>query len=363
MSATHLSGQDTLLGQIQDVFRPAARNSTTNSTTAGMQAFNHDGLGFLTAQTAIPVSPLTPTVTEFLNAAISEYVIGGVPAGMTPFTVGGQQMTYYDTLTGAVAHAWVSAEHQVVISYAGTTGGENLLLNPLLTAGGLISDLQIYSQQVSTAQTESLAFARSVIAAANAQGYANSQIFVTGHSLGGIQASYVAQQTGLGGAAFESTGIPRSATAVGDGSNFLSFATYGDPVASLGSDIQGFQPVSPAYAAGQAGDLPHYGTLVMIGDVADQVSMAAEMSLWNTGALTTAAVATDMLTVRLIAYHLPGTQAADLGITPSVYSVTTDSTAVQHGQVFNAGGYTVAQAIAADALRTGYHSTVLPTGS
>ena len=92
--------------------------------------------GLLTAQNAIAVNPLTPTVTEFLNAAISEYVIGGVPDGMKAFAVGGQQLSYYDTLTGAVAHTWITAENQVLISFAGTTGGENLLLNPLLTPAG-----------------------------------------------------------------------------------------------------------------------------------------------------------------------------------------------------------------------------------
>ncbi|MBB3173555.1 putative esterase [Endobacter medicaginis] len=345
MSATHLSGQDTLLGRSQDVFRPAAQNSTTTSTTAGMQAFNHDGLGFLTAQTAIPVSPLTPTVTEFLNAAISEYVIGGVPAGMTPFTVGGQQMTYYDTLTGAVAHAWVSAEHQVVISYAGTTGGENLLLNPLLTAGGLISDLQIYSQQVSTAQTESLAFARSVIAAANAQGYANSQIFVTGHSLGGIEASYVAQQTGLGGIAFEATGIPAASGAVGKGTNFVSVVTDGDPVGNYSTDIQGEQPFAPAYVPTSqgGGSYAHYGTILQIGSAADQAALTTAATL-TTNLLTSVVGVADL--VSLIAeFHLPKSLYTDLDVTATGNLLATlpSNIGVAHGAVLPVSGDTIGQ--------------------
>ena len=164
MNTISFARQDSLLGHAEDVFRLAAQASAAG--TSGVPAPTHDTPGFLTAQTAIATSPLTPTVTEFLNAAISEYVIGGVPDGMKPFTVGGHQLTYYDTLTGAVAHTWTTAENQVLISFAGTTGGENLLLNPLLTAGGLLSDLQVLNRQVSNAQVESKAMPPSPVCCA-----------------------------------------------------------------------------------------------------------------------------------------------------------------------------------------------------
>ncbi|WP_181110238.1 hypothetical protein [Pseudomonas oryzihabitans] len=104
-------------------------------------------------------SASTPTVSEFLNGAISEYVLGGTPDGMRPFLVDGHQLTLHNSLNGATAHTWVTAENQVLITYAGTTRGENLLIDPLSTAGGLLSDLQILGQQVSSAQRQSLDFA------------------------------------------------------------------------------------------------------------------------------------------------------------------------------------------------------------
>lgn len=344
MPAEFSNHQDLLQAKAGNVF--AAKVTDTVATRAvSADATPSAPAAFLTAQTAIPASTLTPTVTEFLNGAVSEYVLGGTPTGMTPFTVNGTQLSYHDDTNGAVSHVWLTAENQVLISFAGTTGGEHLLTNPLLTAGGLISDLQILGQQVSTAQIQSLAFAKTVITAANAQGYANSQIFVTGHSLGGIEASYVAQQTGLGGIAFEATGIPADPRATGTGANFVSVVTNGDPVANYSTDIRGEQPFAPAYVPPSqgGGSYAHYGTILQIGSDADQAALSAAARLITNP--FTAALGVVGAAALIAEFHLPKSLYTDLNVTATGNLLATppSNLGVAHGAVLPVSGDTIGQ--------------------
>ncbi|WP_050798292.1 hypothetical protein [Commensalibacter intestini] len=95
-------------------------------------------------------------------------------------------------------------------------------------------------------------------------------IFITGHSLGSSVVSYVGQQTGLAGVAFESTGIPSSFTAKGTGDNFVNVVNYGDPWAEYASDTAGNSAIVQALPAGASGDFNHYGKVVTVGDKAVQ---------------------------------------------------------------------------------------------
>lgn len=311
-------------------------------------------------QTAAAV---TPTVSEFLNGAISEYVLGGTPDGMRPFLVDGHPLTLHNALNGAVAHTWITAENQILITYAGTTRGGNLLIDPLATTGGLLSDLQILGQQVSSAQRQSLDFAHQVIEAAAKQGYGTQDIFVTGHSLGGISAEYVAQQTGLGGISFEASGIPRDVHAAGQGDNFVNVVTLGDPVANYSSDIRGEQPFAPTFVsqAEGGGSLPHYGSLFLIGAQSDQHDLAQAaakvgqlFSGDNGGQVNPLGAALHPLSVaagiaeaaRLVAeFHLPAAEYTNLGVTPTGGFLDTLPAHIgtAHGPVLMVGNYSVAE--------------------
>ncbi|MBO1360017.1 lipase [Acetobacter sacchari] len=302
-------------------------------------------MSFLAPENAIPAAQLTPTVTEFLNGAMSEYVIGGVPAGMKPLLQNGKQMSFHDDLTGGVGHAWITPENQVLITYSGTTRGENLLIDPLATAGGLLSDLGILLRQVSPAQKEALAFAKQVVAAAGQQGYSSDQIFVTGHSLGGIEAEYVSQQTGLAGIGFEASGIPKDPNAIGKGSNFISVVTQGDPVANYSSDVAGEQPFAPAYVPQSQGGgaYPHYGSVLQIGAASDQTALSlaahAVVNPFTTALGLAGAVA-------LIAeFHFPKAEYAALGVTPtgSALDKLPSTIGVAHGPVLPVANDTIGQ--------------------
>ena len=308
------------------------------------------GLGRMTAigghaPAAPPSAASSPTVTQFLNAANAEYVIGGVPAGMHAFTFLGVPVSYTTVFDGVSAQVWVTQQNQLVIAYQGTTGGEYLGVDPLAALSQIITDIGIYGGTTPPAEIDSLNFANFVVGLAKLEGYSTSNIFLTGHSLGGIEAEYVAAKTGLGGIAFESTGLPAFA-GEGAGSNFVNVVTYGDPVGNYASDIAGEQPFAAPYVA-HGGKLPHYGNIVLVGNASDQTTLHNDVAKWGDGNIGDQAAVLGNLIGLLTDFHLPGTQAHDLGVTLNPYAAIVDGIGVQNSTVFNVGGDTIAQLIAA----------------
>jgi alpha/beta hydrolase fold len=254
----------------------------------------------------------TPTVAQFLDAATAEYVLGGTPAGLTPFVVDGLPVAYSNIFTGTSAQVWVTPQNQIIIAYQGTTGGTNLLFNPLIAIPQILADAQaVLTQTTPAAFPDALRFAQWVQAEAAEQGFATDSIFVTGHSLGGWQAEYVAQNTGMGGIGFESPGLNTTVPGNGANSLFVNTSTYGDP-ASFSSDIPGTQPFGPAYVPG-GGTYPHYGPIVLLGDPTSAYPLTNAMALWGTG------IFGDLIALLVgfgsfFEYHLPSVQAYSLGV-------------------------------------------------
>ncbi|MGV0743433.1 hypothetical protein [Mycolicibacterium sp. XJ870] len=262
-----------------------------------------------------PTTGKTPTVSQFLNAATAAYVLGGTPGDLKPFTVDGKQMESTNVLTGMSGKAWVTPEGQIIIAYQGTTGGTNLLFNPLIAVSQVITDVQvIFTDTTPQAFIDALDFQRQVEAAAIAQGYRREDIYLTGHSLGGWEASYVAQQTGLGGIAFESPGLNTSVPGNGANSGFVNVLTYGDVAGYFSTDLPGLQPFMPEYVPG-GGSKPHYGSIVMIGDPDAAIPLMNASALWGTSPVGSAIFLADVLG-NFLQYHLPGVQAYHLGVTP-----------------------------------------------
>ncbi len=292
----------------------------------------------------------TPTVAQLLDVANAQYLLDPIPpSGLRYLLLHGLPVQVTDEVTGLEATAYVTAANQVVIGYQGTTGGERLILNLPIVLTQIAADLQIYAQTISPAELEAVTFAKLVVQTAQAQGIPAASVFVTGHSLGGIEAEYVAQQLGLGGIGFESTGIPKSA-AVGSGATFVNTVTYGDPVANYASDVSGEQPFAPAYVAGQGGSLPHYGQVVLIGTPSDQAALTAAAKPFVPGPAGTLGSLPGLLGL-LGQYHLPGVQAHDLGVGLNPYSVIVDSLGSMTGLVSPAANLTIPQFAAAYATR------------
>jgi hypothetical protein len=262
-----------------------------------------------------PTTALTPTVAQFLNASTAEYGLGTTPGGLQPFTVNGFQMKSTKILSGLSATVWVTPQQQIIIAYQGTTGGTNLLFNPLIIVTQLITDLQImFTHTTPRAFHDARTFEQSVQAAAIAQGYSTDDIFLTGHSLGGWEAQYVAQQTGLGGIAFEGPGLNTTVPGNGADSGFVNIATYGDPAAFMSTDLPGLQPFMPAYVPG-GGSKPHYGAIVLIGDPAAMTPLINASALFGKSLIGTVIFAGDFLG-RFFGHHLPGIQAYHLDVNP-----------------------------------------------
>ncbi len=254
-------------------------------------------------------------MSQFLNAATRGVRVRRHPGDLKPFVVDGRQMESTNVLSGMSAKAWVTPDGQVIIAYQGTTGGTNLLHNPLIAVSQVIADTQvIFTDTTPQAFTDSLAFEQDVEAAAIAQGYRKEDIFLTGHSLGGWEASYVAQQTGLGGIAFESPGLNSTVPGNGADSGFVNVLTYGDTAAYFSTDLPGLQPFMPEYVPG-GGSKPHYGSIVMIGNPDAAIPLMNSAALLSTGPIGGAIFVADIL-VNFLQYHLPGIQAYHLGVNP-----------------------------------------------
>ena len=258
----------------------------------------------------------TPTVAQFLNASSAKYVLGGQPGDLKPFVVDGQQMQSTNTLSGMSGTAWVTPEGQVIIAYSGTTGGTNLLVNPVIAVTQILADVQvIVTRTTPWAFHDSLDFANEVRAEANKQGYADEDIFVTGHSLGAWEAQYVAQNTGLGGIGFEGPGLNTVNPGNNNGadSNFVNVLTYGDAAAYFSSDVPGLGPIMRIMPGGS--NKPHYGNIVMIGDQEAAYPMINAAALLDRSPLFLPVVIIDVA-VNFFQYHLPAVQAHHLGVSP-----------------------------------------------
>jgi hypothetical protein len=288
------------------------------------------GLDTPVAQPAVPsetftgsLTTPTPTVAQLLDASEAADGLGTTPGGgLTPFTVKGVPVTHTNDLTGTYAQVWVTPQNQIVIAYQGTTGGTNVLFNPLIAVTqvvadvtGTLADIQGTGANPTPAiESDALSFAKQVEAEAAAQGYSPNNIFVTGHSLGATQAEYVAQQTGLAGIGFESPGLPTTVAGNGADSLFVNTATYGDWVAYFATDLPGEQPFAPAYVPG-GGSVPHYGPIVLLGAPSSQYQLTDAAALWGTGPIGDLIFLATGL-VEFLEYHWPGVQAYSLGVNP-----------------------------------------------
>ncbi|WP_428372295.1 hypothetical protein [Mycolicibacterium sp.] len=262
-----------------------------------------------------PTDTPTPTVAQFLNASAAAYVLGGTPGGLVPFTVNGFQLSSTNIFTGMVGRTWVTPEGQVIIAYQGTTGGSHLLFNPLITISQIVADLQvIFTRTTPLAFYDALRFADRVLAEAALQGYTADNVFVTGHSLGGWEAQFVAQQRGLAGIGFEAPGMNTRTPGNGADSKFVNIGTYGSTAPYMSTDLPGLQPFMPAYVPG-GGTKPHFGPLVMIGDPAAMTPLYNASALWGKGLIGSAIFVVDFL-INFFQYHLPGVQAYHLDVVP-----------------------------------------------
>lgn len=171
---------------------------------------------------------IRPTVSEFLQASAWTYTQGSTPAP-NPFKANGKQMTSLDVASGFYGAAFLSASGQVIVAFEGTDLG-GFEQEPEFVSAQFLADLMIYRGDKPPAFDDALAFTKAVIQQAAKAGISKDNVFVTGHSLGGGEAGYVAAQLGLGGATFGAPGIDNDLVPAGAVSKLINYVEWGDPV-------------------------------------------------------------------------------------------------------------------------------------
>ena len=208
------------------------------------------------------IGTAAPTIQVLAQAAQAAYAPSTAPSlGLrVMLDVAGRPVTI-TTASGVTATAFIDKAGNVLISYQGTSTAAQYQLDVAVIAGTDGSKLAGFA--------DALGFARHVQAVAAREGILPTQIYVTGHSLGGTLSSYVASRTGLAGASFASSGIPGYHAPATPAANFINYVDRGDPFANYGTDTA---EKGSAVVANRAMD--HYGSVVQLGNEAAAAALA-----------------------------------------------------------------------------------------
>ena len=211
--------------------------------------------------TKTQVASTEPSFSQYLN--ISNYMsyaqglsYGDTPLGqdlgLEPLIVNGQTVKILNEKKGVYAEAFIStgsAPRQIVIGFEGTNAYS---YSKSFTGSQVYNDGAIFAGKTALGAKPSVAFARKVAMDAAGLGVDPSNIFLTGHELGGTLAQYASAKTGLGGATFGAAGIKLSGS--GTATNFTNYVNAGDPIGNYAS---GDSPLGPLILSPQ---IQHYGS-------------------------------------------------------------------------------------------------------
>ena len=274
-----------------------------------------------------------PSTSEFLNAANWTYTRSSqMPDDLQPFLVGGKQLTMQLDQDGFYAAAFLSPADQVVIAYEGTSPASTYT-NPTFALAQLLNDINVYLGQNIAAYTDAASFADQVVTAAKEQGIPASNVFITGHSLGGAETAYVAATLGLSGETFGAPGIP-SADVTANPGQLLNYVEYGDPVGNYASQppVEGNFIYSP--------NIMHVGAVQNIGASWQALPLQIAGRLFGTSSTATAA-ALGLLAAGAANFHLPPVYAADLGVTLTNPDLVNGAPVTAVADTFTDGGTSV----------------------
>ena len=227
------------------------------------------------------IPPGAPSMQSFEAATLASVDAYYAPYyGLSSLLDGSGNPVSISTNNGTTAYAYLDGVGNVIIAYRWdiTQQQENLAA----------ATLSGYDPATLPGYGDALAFEKTVQTVAVSQGYSAGRIYVTGFSLGGMQASYVASQTGVPGLVFGSSGLPGYSAAARPADNFVNFVELGDPIAEYGTDSS-----EAASAVVANPHMDHYGVVIDVGTqqgVADLAPFSSAISGFSYPEVTSGAV-------------------------------------------------------------------------
>ena len=143
---------------------------------------------------------------------------------------------------GFFAQALQDTSGNIIIAFEGSLPFEASAYG----RGSASADSQILAGQTPHAFSDALVFTADVQQYLVQHNLASNPVYLTGHSLGGAEAEYVASKDGYSGVTF---GAPGTLAPVypdlGPGQTFTNYVDYGDPVGNFGTHFGTVQEVGP----------------------------------------------------------------------------------------------------------------------
>jgi Ca2+-binding RTX toxin-like protein len=281
-----------------------------------------DGLVMSATQTSAAQQALDLSYWAYSQAG-TNYVDGPtqLPDGFSYLLSDGAPVIGYDPSTGFYGAALVSPAGQVVVAFEGTNLDSG---NNIFTTAQAIDDAYITYGKVPLSFISAYDFTQTAIKDAEAAGSSPADIWLTGHSLGGADAEYVGERTGLAGITFGAPGIatPESVVSIIEdddfsdpNSNFVDYVDRGDPVGNYAPDGN----ENPLL---QAQTIAHYGQPDYVGPftnatllfTASVAYIAAQNSTSPTVAAADYAASSASLALAADEFHPLANYVADLGL-------------------------------------------------
>ncbi|MCP1747593.1 putative Ig domain-containing protein [Bradyrhizobium japonicum] len=215
-------------------------------------------------------APNTVTYLNASNAVYSQNTISAPPGSGLVLLKASPASQLAD---GFFAEAFEDVSGSIVISYQGSA-----LDDTPYGSASLSADVAIAFGGMPAVFADALAFALDV-----ENSYGSRDIYVTGHSLGGVEAEYVAEQFPFikGGATFGSPGLPLffgTATQI-----FTNYVDIADPIGNYAGDAA--SALNKVAAAGLMGY--HFGQVVLVSSGGRSQADAASLSAHNQDAFLT----------------------------------------------------------------------------
>jgi hypothetical protein len=234
-----------------------------------------------------------PSIPDYINISQYAYGIDQAIATGSLYSPLPPQLSGYQVLTNAAGQPIVSSVSQLGDGFAAialinpTTGNVVIAFEGSVFdtstygEGTVVADALIVQGKIPDAFTDAVKFAEIVAAVADADGIQASHIFLTGGSLGGGEAEYIAAMAATnselagfgGGKTFGAPGVPDFNKSLSQNQSLpplINYGNWGDPVFNYASDT----PLGTQLNAGGPNvTADHVGTIQWLGNQLNEIAL------------------------------------------------------------------------------------------